>query len=106
MECSDPRYVKLELDIAHYFEGGGDPAKAILKYSDRLLFLHLKDVKPLAAARPARSVTTSLRNWVRAMSISTAVLKALNRVKFRGWAIVELDGPTDGTHTPKAIGGG
>src|SRR6266436_3897997 len=38
MSASDPRYVKLELDIAHYLQGGGDPVKAIEKYSDRLLF--------------------------------------------------------------------
>jgi inosose dehydratase len=50
MEAVDPRYAKLELDVAHYFQGGGDPAKAVEKYSDRLLFLHLKDVrkKPIA----------------------------------------------------------
>jgi len=45
MSASDPRYVKLELDIAHYLQGGGDPVKAIEKYSDRLLFLHIKDVE-------------------------------------------------------------
>src|SRR5579864_3837431 len=47
MGASDPRYVKLELDIAHHFQGGGDPVKAIEKYSDRLLFLHIKDVERL-----------------------------------------------------------
>jgi inosose dehydratase len=45
MEAVDPRYAKLELDVAHYYQGGGDPAKAVEKYSDRLLFLHLKDVE-------------------------------------------------------------
>src|SRR3954469_18734618 len=43
---TDPRYVKLELDIAHYFQGGGNPVKAIQRYKDRLLFLHIKDVTP------------------------------------------------------------
>jgi inosose dehydratase len=45
LDAADPRYAKLELDIAHYFQGGGDPVKAIEKYSDRLLFLHIKDVE-------------------------------------------------------------
>src|SRR5215472_1082009 len=40
LDAADPRYVKLELDVAHYFQGGGGPAKAIEKYRDRLLFLH------------------------------------------------------------------
>ena len=47
MDAADPRYVKLELDIAHYQQGGGDPVKAIRKYHDRLLFLHIKDVENL-----------------------------------------------------------
>src|SRR5580700_3599788 len=32
LAATDPRYAKLELDIAHYFQGGGDPVKAIHKY--------------------------------------------------------------------------
>src|SRR5437773_11557157 len=60
LEAVDPRYAKLELDVAHYFQGGGDPAKAIEKYNDRLLFLHIKDVEPAppdsAAKRPYRFV--------------------------------------------------
>src|SRR5712671_1579378 len=49
LDASDPRYVKLELDIAHYFEGGGDSAKAIRQYRDRLLFLHIKDAEGTAS---------------------------------------------------------
>ena len=48
LAATDPRYAKLELDVAHYFQGGGDPVKAIHKYSDRLLFLHIKDVEKLS----------------------------------------------------------
>src|SRR3984957_1281907 len=44
LESSDPKFVRLELDTAHSVAGGGDPAKAIEKYHDRLLFLQLKDV--------------------------------------------------------------
>jgi inosose dehydratase len=100
MDVSDPRYVKLELDIAHYFEGGGDPAKAILKYRDRLLFLHLKDVKPRAAVPGVRRDYEFAELGQGNVDLA-AVLKALDYIKFRGWVIVELDGPTDGTHTPK-----
>src|SRR5438270_1081590 len=55
MSASDARYVKLELDIAHYFQGGGDPVKAIEKFSDRVLFLHIKDVE---------RVSKSVYRWV------------------------------------------
>jgi len=51
----------MELDVAHYFQGGGDPAKAIEKYSDRLLFLHIKDVERLPKMR-TRSVRIVLSN--------------------------------------------
>ena len=60
LQAMDPRFAKLELDVAHYFQGGGDPAKAIEKYKDRLLFLHIKDVEPVPDApsgkRPFRFV--------------------------------------------------
>ena len=29
LEATDPRYVKVLLDIAHYQQGGGDPVRAI-----------------------------------------------------------------------------
>jgi inosose dehydratase len=102
MDAVDPRYVKLELDIAHYDQGGGDSAKAIRKYRDRLLFLHIKDVEsPVPAAgseqpRPYRFVELG-----RGKVDLPAVFKALKDVKFRGWAIVELDGVQDKTRTPK-----
>src|SRR5437773_4156880 len=100
LEAADPRYAKLELDVAHYFQGGGDPAKAIEKYSDRLLFLHIKDVEQLPdsanANRPYRFVELG-----RGRVNLPAVFDALHKVNFRGWAIVELDGVPDKTRTPK-----
>ena len=44
LNAADPKYVRLELDTAHSVAGGGDPAKQVEKYRDRLLFLHLKDL--------------------------------------------------------------
>ena len=100
LEAADPRYAKLELDVAHYFQGGGDPAKAIEKYSDRLLFLHIKDVEQLPdsanANRPYRFVELG-----RGRVNLPAVFDALHKVNFRGWAIVELDRVPDKTRTPK-----
>jgi inosose dehydratase len=93
----DPRYAKLELDIAHYFQGGGDPAKAVEKYSDRLLFLHLKDVEHTDAAKDGYRFCELGRGLVNV----PAVLDALHKINFRGWGIVELDGETDKSRTPK-----
>jgi inosose dehydratase len=102
MDAVDPRYVKLELDIAHYHQGGGDSANAIRKYRDRLLFLHIKDVEELVPAG-----TTEQPRSYRFVELGRGkvdlpgVFKALKDVKFRGWAIIELDGVADKTRTPK-----
>src|SRR4029077_12122407 len=53
LDAADPGVVKLELDIAHYQQGGGDPVKAVRKYADRLLFLHIKDVQRTGAGGAA-----------------------------------------------------
>ncbi len=98
LAASDPRYAKLELDVAHYFQGGGDPVKAIHKYSDRLLFLHIKDVE---------KVTGDPKKNYRFVELGRGevdlpgVMKALHEVKFTGWAIVELDDVPDKSRTPK-----
>lgn len=100
MTAVDPRYVKLELDIAHYQQGGGDPARAIRQYHDRLLFLHIKDVESLATSdERGRSY-----RWVelgRGKVDLPVVFAALKQVKFRGWAVIELDSVPDKSRTPK-----
>src|SRR5438094_5997237 len=97
LEAADPRYVKLELDVAHYHQGGGDPVRAIRRYAERLLFLHLKDVEPTAGGQqPYRFVELG-----RGKVNLTGVVEALKDVKFRGWLIVELDAVPDNARTPK-----
>ena len=101
LEATDPRYAKLELDVAHYVQGGGDPVKAIDKYHDRLLFVHLKDV------RDADSNTPGVKGpyqWVelgRGRVDLLAVVQSLERNHFKGWAVVELDRVPDKGRTPK-----
>jgi inosose dehydratase len=102
LDATDPRYLKVLLDVAHYRQGGGDPAKAIRKYADRLLFLHIKDVQsplPGHTGDPMRSY-----RWVelgRGNVDLKAVFAALHDVRFRGWAIVELDSVPDKANSPK-----
>jgi inosose dehydratase len=86
LEASDPNYVYLELDVAHYLQGGGDPAAAIREYGRRILFMHFKDVK--------NAPTTSGYEWEelgRGRVDFPAVFAALDAIHFRGWGIVELD---------------
>src|SRR5882724_9042332 len=100
MAEADPRYVKLELDIAHYQQGGGDPAKAIRQYRDRLLFLHIKDVESLKTA-DSRGRSYRFVELGRGKVDLPAVFAALKDVKFRGWAVIELDSVPDKSRTPK-----
>jgi inosose dehydratase len=100
LENSDPQYVKLELDTAHMVAGGGNPAKAIDRYHDRLLFLHIKDVVDAPMTSKAKYPFV----WVelgRGKVDLPAMFAALDRVRFSGWAVVELDRVPDPSRTPK-----
>ena len=97
LDATDPKYVHLLLDTGHYKQGGGDPAAAVKKYADRLICLHFKDVKP--SSLPSGYEFTELGHGTVDFP---AVMAALDSIKFRGWAIVELDGKRTGTvPTPK-----
>jgi inosose dehydratase len=86
MDAADPKYVKLELDIAHYFQGGGNPVAAIKSYQDRLLFLHLKDVQHNLSPSGFEFVELG-----RGLVDVSSVVAELHNVRFRGWAVIELD---------------
>jgi len=101
LEASDPKYVKLELDTAHIVAGGGDPAKAIEKYHDRLLFLHLKDVHDIPADTAKAKYPFEFVELGRGRVDLPSVFAAVEKIKFRGWAIVELDRVPDKSRTPK-----
>ncbi len=95
-EGTDPRYAKLELDVAHCVQGGGDPVKMMTKYSDRLLFMHLKDVRPAPAPKNYQFVELG-----RGRVDFPAIFAAMSKIKYGGWAIVELDAVPDPGQTPK-----
>jgi len=99
LSASDPRYVKLLLDVAHYQQGGGDPVAAIRRYRDRLLLLHIKDVESPVPSDP--KLTYRFVELGRGRVNITAVFDALREIGFNGWAVVELDSVTDPARTPK-----
>lgn len=86
LAASDPALVKLLLDVAHYTQGGGDPAAAIRRHHARIGLLHIKDVEPIHAA-PGFRFTELGRGRVDL----PAVFDALRDVRYDGWAVVELD---------------
>jgi inosose dehydratase len=102
LEATDPRYAKLELDVAHYYQGGGDPVKAILNYHDRLLFLHIKDVEELHGGDSSK--TYRFVELGRGKVPLPAIFAALRTINFRGWAVIELDDVLDKAPTPRECG--
>lgn len=99
LDAADPRFVKLELDSAHYRQAGGDPARAVSEFADRLLFLHVKDLEsPVPDEGPGSYRFVELG---RGAVDLPAFFDALARVSFDGWAIVELDSVVTPETTPK-----
>jgi inosose dehydratase len=101
MEASDPKYVHLLLDTAHCVAGGGDPAKAIEKYHDRVRLLHLKDTVDISIHTPGAKYPFQWVELGRGRVDLPAVFAALEKVKYRGWAVVELDKVTGQRTTAK-----
>ena len=99
LDATDPRYVRLLLDVAHYQAGGGDPAAAIHRHAGRLGVLHIKDLRmsPRGADGPPYEFVELGRGTVDL----PGVFRALRDARFRGWAIVELDSVPDKSETPK-----
>jgi sugar phosphate isomerase/epimerase len=46
VEHTDPRVVRLQLDVGNMVMGGGDPLRYLQKYKDRYHSFHLKDITP------------------------------------------------------------
>ena len=97
LNVTEPAYVKFLLDIAHYKQGGGDPARAIHTYKNRLHALHLKDVRDNPAGGAGAYTFVELGQGRINLP---AVFKALKDVNFKGWGIVELDSVPSKDKTP------
>lgn len=95
LAASDPSLVKMLLDVAHYTQGGGDPAAAIRRHHARIGLLHIKDVAPIPAAPGFRFVELG-----RGRVDLPAVFDALREVRYDGWAVVELDDVQGTGRTP------
>jgi inosose dehydratase len=101
LDAADPKYVHLELDTAHYVAGGGDPAKAILKHHENLLFMHLKDVADIPMSTPGAKYPFKFVELGQGRVDLPAVFAALDQVQYKGWGVVELDRVPDTNKTPK-----
>ena len=102
MDASDPRHVRLLLDVAHYQQGGGDAVKAVTQYRDRIGVVHIKDVvSPAPAIEGAPPRPYQFVELGRGTVNLKGVVAALNQIDFQGWGIIELDSVPDKARTPK-----
>jgi len=101
LDASDPRYVGLELDTAHYVAGGGDPAKAIVTYRDRLLFMHLKDLVDIPMGTENAKYPFKFVELGNGRVDLPSVFASLQKIRYKGWLIVELDRVPEKSRTPK-----
>jgi inosose dehydratase len=100
VQAMNPKYVKLLLDIAHYKQGGGDPAKAVKQYKDMLYALHLKDTMSPLPDKPNDPKAYKFVELGRGNVDVAAVVKALDDINFKGWGIIELDRVPEDSKTP------
>jgi len=103
VQAMNPKYTRLLLDVAHYHQGGGTPAKAILQYRDLIHALHLKDTQSPVPGNPDPKKYKFVELGQGNVDLP-AVFAALEKIKFRGWGIIELDGVPDKEKTPLQCG--
>ncbi len=104
VQAMNPKYLKLLLDVAHYHQGGGTPAKAILDYKDIIDALHIKDVQSPLPDKPEDPKAYKFVELGQGNVDLKAVFDNLQKINFKKWAIVELDGVPVKTRTPKESG--
>ena len=96
--ATDARLVKLIADTGHLALGGMDPVNIIRKYRDRLILIHLKDVRKdaYAATRASRAALRDLKYLFCEIGSGAldlaSIREALKDTNFHGWLIAELDG--------------
>ncbi|MEO6313471.1 MAG: sugar phosphate isomerase/epimerase family protein [Chitinophagaceae bacterium] len=76
--------VGLCIDIGHSTRAGQDPAKAVLDYNKRVFDMHIKDVS--AAEKDGKAMEVG-----RGVIDFPALVKALNKIKFKGFCSFEFE---------------
>ena len=104
VQAMNPKYLKLLLDVAHYHQGGGNPAKAVLDYKDIIDALHIKDVQSPLIDKPEDPKAYKFVELGQGNVDLKAVFNNLQKINFKKWAIVELDGVPVKNRTPKESG--
>jgi len=111
MELTDPKYVWLTTDTGHLTLGGMDAVQIMSDYFPRIAEVHLKDT--YAKYRGNTSTPTQEQHRVASVYHNLggggvdfpAVFKLLRDRHYKGWVVLDLDGPRKGDDGFDAIGG-
>jgi sugar phosphate isomerase/epimerase len=90
MAQTDPRWVSLSLDTAHLAEMRVDPTLFLLSQKQRLVVVHLRDMRDPADPLAVESPYTDLGKGVLDLQ---AVAGALHASSFGGWIVGAVDKP-------------
>lgn len=109
MELTDPSLLGLVLDMGHYMFGGGDPLKALKKFSNRIWHVHFKDCHPQIAEKSRtegldyfQSVNAGVFCELGKGAVDFhAIADELKKQQYNGWIVVEQD-VLPGMGNPKA----
>ena len=111
MELTDPKYVWLTTDTGHLTLGGMDAVRIMGDYFSRIAEVHLKDTY----AKYRGNTSTPTQEQHRTASVYhnlggggvdfPAVFKLLRDRRYKGWVVLDLDGPRTGDDGFDAIGG-
>ena len=99
MENTSPELISLLLDTGHAAFAGINPHQLISKYGERILYVHLKDIRTEVLNR-VRAEELSFMDAVRAGVFTvpgdgavdfSSVFNALQKCNYSGWMIVEAE---------------
>jgi|GEM_PF-653004 len=87
--------VQLCLDTAHLAAAGTDPVMVVKKHAEKIKYVHLKDFKRHLVRKPEVIWDHFVELGEGDIGIDfSGFLKALEDIRFDGYAVVELDRPT------------
>ncbi len=109
MDRADADLVGLCLDTGHYHYGGGNALKAVEEYGERVRYLHLKDCDPGIRDMVLREKMDYFAATAAGIFCELgkgevdfdAVIAAVQKHGYSGWAIVEQDILTNDLDAPR-----
>ena len=111
LDLTDPDYVWFTPDTGHLCLGGMDPVQVMSDYLSRIAEVHLKDTYAKYRgnnATPTREQHTKAsvyHNMGGGGVDFVAVMKLLRDQHYKGWVVLDMDGPREGDDGFDAIGG-